>query len=104
MRWAGESALASPDDGCVLANAGLLREETGQVFGNRGIGRVRQAEFLKTDAALPDGHFGVGHEREESFDQSLFDVFTKKLSLAGSANQFRAFAKNCDRMLLALRF
>ena len=103
VRRACESALATPDRCGVRTIGGLLREEAGQVFCDRGIGRVRQSEFLKSDAALPHGHFGIRHDREEAIDQRLFDVFAQQLGLDSSADQLRAFAEHGDRMFLGPR-
>src|SRR5262245_62072552 len=43
------------------------------------------------------------HERENSLDMRLFDVFAQQCGLDSSADQLRAFAEDGDRMLLAPR-
>src|SRR5262245_31251795 len=43
------------------------------------------------------------HERENSLDMRLFDVFPQQFGLDSSADQLRAFTEDGDRMLLAPR-
>ena len=58
----------------MLGGRRLLAQEARHVPRDRGIGGVRQAEFLQADAALRRGHLVAAHRREEAFAEHLFDV------------------------------
>ena len=51
--------------------ANLLRQKPRQMLGNGWIGRIRQAQFLKADTALPRRQFAARHLGKKSFDQNL---------------------------------
>ena len=73
------------------------------MFGDGCIRGIGQAQFLKSNAALPGRHLVTRHLGEEAFDEDAVQVFAQQLGLDGAAHQLASLAQQGDILLLALR-
>src|SRR5215472_53719 len=101
MRGASQSTAAAPDAGCFGTVANLLRQKPRELFRDRRVSCVRQAQFLKTNAPTCR-QFTAGDVGEESLDQNLVEVFTSQLCLDRASNELRALAQQRDWAALRL--
>ena len=78
----------------------LLAEEAGHVAGDRGVGGVRQAEFLDPDPALYGRHLGARNGGQETLAEHLFDVAGEQGGFDGATDQAAALAQDGHRVFL----
>ena len=103
--WVGQArplAPASDRRGDVAAAAVCRVKEPREVPRDGGVGRVRQADLLKPDAALPCRHRVARHRREEPVEQHLIHVVDRQRRLDRAADQTGTAAEERHRPL-ALR-
>src|ERR1700722_14532011 len=70
------------------------------MFGDRGVGRVRQAQFLEADGTLLLRRSVWRTVRQEAFQQHLLDVGPRQLALEGAADDLAAAAQLCHSICI----
>src|SRR5262249_23240761 len=81
----------------------LSAEERGEVLGDRGVGRVREAERRERGARADGGAPVRGDGGEEPFDERLLDLVARELAANAAAEELRSARRDRDRRALLLR-
>jgi hypothetical protein len=86
VRRACQPASPPPNVASFRTVLYLLGQKARQVFRNRRIGGIRQAQFLKSNPTLSGRHFVTSHLGKESFHENAVQIFAQQLGLYGAPN------------------
>src|SRR5215213_6524617 len=92
VRRTGEATGPAPDLYAFGAVVGLLRKKAREVFRDRGVCGIGQAQLLKAYATLARRHLIVPDDGEEAFREHTLKVFAAQLRLDRAADELGAFA------------
>src|SRR5439155_23187395 len=81
----------------------LTGKESRQLSRDGGIGRIREAELLKTGDWAPRRHLVASDQRKKAVDQHLIQLLAAELPANRVPDQLRPFSEHRDRMRLTIQ-